>query len=196
MIPVFTICMVIFIVVLKINLNKNSHTQQNIEEQFWEREHQANFTRKQDISNLNYITIPLDKFPLTLNTDEEQALQDLANKRILNLTGISNTDLKLQYGVSNLELLTEYDNNFTLLVNALRTYAKELMDAGLEVDARNVLEFAVSIRADSKHIYLMLANLYRSSNESDKISNLIASAEKLNSISKNSIIHALQALQT
>ena len=195
MIPIFTISMVIFVIVLKINLNKNNRAKEESEENFWKREHEANFTRKQDISGLNYITIPLEKFPQNLGTEAEQTLVQLSKEKILNLTGISNTDLKLEYGVANLEILTSYDNNFTLLVNALSVYGKELIDANQLADARTVLEYAVSVHADSKQIYTMLAELYRDSGETDRIAELISSAEELNTFSKSGIVEALKAIQ-
>jgi hypothetical protein len=195
MIPIFTIAMIVFIVLLKMTINKNNHSNEEAESAFWERERQANFTRKQDISTLDYITIPLDKFPLNLGTESENALKELSGAKILNLTGISNTDLKLTYGVANLEPLTEYDGNFTRLVQVLASYGKELADAGQTADAQTVLEFAVSIHADSKQIYTQLAELYRDGNHPEKIADLIASAEELVSISKTGILAALAKIQ-
>ena len=60
MIPVFTICMVVFVIVLKININKNKIAKDTASSDFWEREHEANFARRQDISGLDYISIPLE----------------------------------------------------------------------------------------------------------------------------------------
>jgi hypothetical protein len=195
MIPIFTIAMIVFIVLLKMTINKNNHAKEDAESAFWERERRANFTRKQDISTLDYITIPLDKFPLNLGTESENALKELSGTKILNLTGISNTDLKLTYGVANLEALSEYDGNFTRLVQVLASYGKELADAGQTADAQTVLEFAVSIHADSKQIYTQLAELYRDGNHPEKIADLIASAEELVSISKTGILSALAKIQ-
>jgi hypothetical protein len=195
MIPIFTICMVVFVIVLKITMNKNARLRADAEENFWEREHQANFTRKQDISGLDYITIPLDKFPQNLGTESEKKLEELSHAKILNLTGISNTDLKMRYGVANLEALTEYDNNFTLLVHALADYGSELSGAGQIEDAQTVLEYAVSIHADSKQIYTTLAGIYRDKGQPEKIAELIASAESLSSISRDGILAALSEIQ-
>lgn len=195
MIPVFTICMVVFVIVLKMNVNKNKAAKDTATSDFWEREHAANLTRRQDISGLDYISIPLEKFPLNLNTESEQTLRQLADEKILNLTGISNTDLKMQYGVANLEALTAYDENFTKLVQVLTTYSSELLDAGQPEQARIVLEYAVSIHADAKAIYVTLAKLYLASDEADRIADLITSAEGLNSISRSGIVDALKALQ-
>lgn len=195
MIPVFTICMVVFVIVLKMNVNKNKLAKDAANSDFWEREQAANLIRRQDISGLDYISIPLEKFPLNLDNESEHVLRQLADEKILNLTGISNTDLKMQYGVANLEALTAYDENFTKLVQVLTTYSSELLQAGQPDQARIALEYAVSIHADAKAIYVMLAKLYLASGEADRITDLIGSAEHLNSISRASIIAALKALQ-
>ena len=43
---------------------KDTHDQENRETAFWNREHEANHTRRQDISGLPYITIPLENFTM------------------------------------------------------------------------------------------------------------------------------------
>ena len=93
---------------------------------FWQRERDANNTRKQDISQLDYVdfsgvTLPFAQFEDTLLKECEQQVLNLKDKKVLNLTGISNTDLKMTYGAANLPLLTQYDQNFTLLVRTLNT---------------------------------------------------------------------------
>ena len=46
---------IIILVVIQLLLKKSDNSQQNKIKQFWEREQKANATRKQDISNLNYV---------------------------------------------------------------------------------------------------------------------------------------------
>ena len=93
---------------------------------FWDKERKANSTVIKDIGNLDYITIPLDKIPVKLETSTEKAIFSLAEKPMLNFVGMSNTDLKLAYGTANLDILTEYENNFLEYVALLpdsRAYA-------------------------------------------------------------------------
>ena len=191
MIPFFTIFMVVFIIILTIGLRKNSGAQEEAQERFWQREYEANHVRKADISNLDYITIPSDIFPQEPKTDAEARLKELSGKTILDLTGLSNTDLKMQYGVANLQALSEYDANFTALVVALGDYGKELLDAGRIPEAQKVLEYAVSIHADSGIIYTMLADIYKEQGQKARISELIASAKELKSLSRDSIVTKL-----
>ena len=195
MIPIFTILFIGFILVLQFQIRKSDAQQDEVDQRFWERERQANTIRKKDISNLDYITIPEDLFPMNLATDTENSLAALRGKKMLNLTGKTNTDLKLLYGVSNLEELSEYDDNFTLFVRLVPDYANQLQNDGQIEQARRLLEFAVEKQADSKNIFTQLAQLYAAAGEGDKIQSLIAAASELESLSKLPIISSLQDIQ-
>lgn len=195
MFPIFTVCFVIFLVVLNYRIRKSYTHQDEIVEQFWDREQKANLTRRQDISSLDYITIPENFFPMNLQTDVENEIASLQNQKMLNLTGQSNTDLKLQYGVQNLEELTVYDDNFTKFVRLLPDYANELLTHGQTNDAKRILEFGVKHKADSKAVFTLLANIYKENGQADKIQHLIMVAGELNSLSQIPIISALQDIQ-
>ena len=183
MLPILTI-FIVFLAVLTFYIKKGNAAQEKVTEEFWEKERKANAVRKQDISKLDYITIPLDKIPQPIHTSTEEALFALAEKPMLNLTGISNTDLKLQYGTANLALLSEYDANFTDMVALLPTYAEELIEAGHHDTAQELLEFAISCNADSKRIYLILATLYRENQNNTKLEWLLQASENLPNLTK------------
>ena len=188
MIPIFTIIIVIFLAILTFQTRKTTNAQEEVEEKFWAREREANATRRKDISNLDYITIPDGLFPLNLDSAVENQLAGLIGKKMLNLTGMTNTDLKLEYGVQNLDELTSYDDNFAEFIRLSPDYAKELIAAGQTNDARNILEFAVNNLADSCSIFDILSSIYVEAGETSKISQLISLAEKLDSLSKNIIL--------
>lgn len=194
MFPLFTILFILFIIILTLTIKNKDANQQELFDQFWNREREANSTLKKDISNLEYITIPDEFFSTNLESDAKEALLMLKDKEILNLTGYTNTDLKLQYGVTNFEKLSECDTRFSEFVLYVPSYCSELVANDERDLAKSILEFAVEKGADSKSIYTMLANIYIEDNQSEKIQELIESAEKLNSLSKNTIIAALSEL--
>lgn len=190
----FLATFIIFCLVLTFYIRKNDAAQQKVQDDFWEKERQSNTVRKKDISKLNYITIPFEKIPVKLETSTENELFELAQKPMLNLTGISNTDLKLEYGTANLAALSEYDLNFTNFVTILPDYTSELLEAG-EVDtAQMLLEFAVSVKADSRKIYKQLSDIYTQNNQLDKIQWLKDSAEVLPEYTKNAILKDLSSI--
>ncbi len=193
MFPFFTVFF-LFVVVLNLALHKSNRSREDAQTLFWERELEANHTRKKDISALDYIQIPLDLIPQNLHTDSERELVALASEKLLNLTGETNTDLKLKYGVANLEQLSLFDTNFARFVSALSVYAGELLDAGQTSDARALLEFAVECRADSSKIFSMLAKLYLDAGEPERIDGLIEIAKTYDSLSGRMIVQSLNAL--
>lgn len=163
---------------------------------FWKRESQANLTPAQDISQLDYIdlsnvTLPFAMFPDEELKQYEQQVLDLRDQKILNLNGISNTELKLQYGAANLGILTRYDQNFILLVRTLNQWGHRLYEISQPKEAKTVLLFAVSIGSDIKATYELLLKIYLEDGERAGIENLKSSAEKLSSIRKDSILAML-----
>ena len=193
MLPCFTVFL-IFIIVLNISLRKQRRSQEEVDRKFWDRELAANNTRKQDITKLDYITIPSDMIPQNLHTETEQALVELSSKKMLNLINQTNTDLKLKYGVANLEELSEYEENFTRYIALVPVYAQELIDAGQKESAIALLELAVAQHADSSPIYSLLAEQYIQNGNSDKVQELMEQAKSIDSISGSIIVQKLQEM--
>ncbi len=193
MFPCFTVFL-IFIIVLNISLRKQRRSQEEVDRKFWDRELAANNTRKQDITKLDYITIPSDMIPQNLHTETEQALVELSSKKMLNLINQTNTDLKLKYGVANLEKLSEYEENFTRYIALIPVYANELIDAGQKESAIALLELAVAQHADSCPIYALLAEQYIQNGNSDKVQDLMEQAKSIDSISGSIIVQKLQEM--
>lgn len=192
--------LLIVIFIIQYFRKKGLDQQKAVEDAFWDREHEANHVRRQDISGLSYITIPLDKFPIGICTDEilknyELELDSLKDAKILNLNGQSNTDLKLKYGPANLPLLTEYDENFARLARILPEYAKALVEKGYEAEAIPVLEFGIACKSDVSTNYTLLADIYKRSNDTSSIDRLIESANQLESRMKQPILDKLQAIR-
>ena len=158
MFPILAI-FIVFCLLLHYYIRKGDGSQQKAMDDFMEKERKSNAVRKKDISKLEYITIPFDKIPVKLETSTEKAFFALADKPMINLIGISNTDLKLEYGTANLEILTQYENNFLDFVSLVPDYAAELSEAGEKETALMLLEFAVSANADSRKIDNQLAAL-------------------------------------
>lgn len=189
---------IVFCAWLGYEIHKHRNIEKKSMDAFWEKEYAANRTRRKSLDGLNYITIPLDTFPMTLFKDDEvisecqETLIELSKEPIVNLTGISNTDLKLQYGAPNINLLTAYDQRYTTLVRTLQTFGKALYDKGYTSQAKTVLEFAVSTHTDVSSTYKLLAAIYKECGQPNKIRELIPIAESLNSGLKNSIVKMLE----
>ena len=112
-------------------------------------------------------------------------------QKILNLGAKTNTELKLEYGLANLNILTAYEQNFNTLCQTLLSYATALMQAEQNAAAQTVLEYGIEIGSDMSQNFLLLADLYRTNGTPERISELIEKAEQLDSLMKNSILDKL-----
>ncbi|MBR4831315.1 MAG: hypothetical protein IKZ97_01655 [Butyrivibrio sp.] len=194
---------VIIAIFFNISMRRVARKEEAKEADFWQKERKANNVRRKSLENLDYIHIPTDALPFNTageNSDlqtAEQKVMDLKDEKIVNLTGISNTDLKLEYGTANITELTRFDQNYTSLVCALQEWGKALYDGARYEDAAKVLEFSVGTRSDITATYRLLVDMYKTKlglNEDEikrKIDGLIPIAKNLNSLSKNTILTLL-----
>lgn len=142
MIPVFFIIFVIFIIIFNYAQRKSTGRQEEVEEQFWKREREANLTRKQDISQLPYIYLPGTLISGNLRSEAEDKLLALDGRPMIDLTEYTNTDLKLKYGAANLNILNQYETDYIQMYEQLPIYIQELIDAGKSEEASMLLQFA------------------------------------------------------
>lgn len=179
-------------------IKRNTKQSKNVEQSFWEREHKSNSVRRKPLDDLEYITIPLERFPTTLLRENTivneciEILETLSGQPIVNLTGYTNTDLKLEYGTANITPLTEYDQNFTALVTTLQKWADILLENNYSSEAETIMEFAIDIRTDVSRTYYRLAELYSIRLETERVHQLVEIAEGLRSANKNTIVRTLQ----
>ena len=188
----------IFSIVFFFALKRTNRIEAERENEFWERERRANFTRRKSLDGLNYITIPEELLHMkpaaateALNTTIKD-LNDLSEYQIVNLTGYTNTDLKLEYGTANITILTDFDLHYTNLVTLLQKLAQQLYECGNDALAISTLEFAVSTGTDVSKSYYLLADLYTEAGTPEKIGALIDSARSINSLMKDSIVQKLK----
>lgn len=197
--PIFA-SVVVFCLWLMFDLHRLRNKEAKKYQNFIDRENEANSTRRKSLDDLQYITIPFNELPMdTLNDDPKvneyhQTLRDLSANPIVNLTGFTNTDLKLQYGAPNIDLLTNYDQAYTLLARTLASWGQVLFDNGYYNEAKSVLKYAVSTKTDVSSTYILLSKIYKSEGNEDEIRNLIEEASSLKSLSRNTIVRKLETL--
>lgn len=191
---------IIFCIWLGYEIHKHRNMDAKASEAFWKKEAAANATRRKPLDDLEYIQIPFDRLPMDVLSDHaavsdcHETLKELSKEPVVNLTGISNTDLKLKYGAPNIELLSQYDQRYTVLARTLQAWACALHEEGYADEAMTVLEFAVKTRTDVSATYKLLASIYLEKGLTEKIRELIPVAESLNSPLKSSIVRTLQSL--
>ena len=186
----------IIALLIALAIKKSDYKKEQDAEEFFEKERKSNFVKKKPLDSLNYVKVP-DKFyeysysklikanehPEAIEKAVDQ-LMKLKDAKMVNFLGKTNTDLKLEYGTGNLEILMEYDQNFTSLITCL----EEIGEAAITVDkayAKEVLEFSINIGSDISSTYKNLLNIYIEESSADMLAakkeKLIFMAKALNS---------------
>nr|WP_297703682.1 hypothetical protein [uncultured Butyrivibrio sp.] len=200
----FLATFIIFIIVANIATRRVSRKTEQREQEFWDREREANSVRKKSLDSLEYIHIPIDTLPFNTHDDNamikkaEDEVFALKDEKIVNFTGITNTDLKMEYGAPNITVLTQYDQNYTSLVIALQNWGEALYNSGYYEDAAKVLEFSVKTRTDISSTYRLLVDMYKTKlglNESEmrkKLEGMLPIAKALNALSRTQITKMIE----
>lgn len=154
------------------------------EEKLRQLEQRASLPIKKSLQSLPKIVISLSDLPFQKNaTDEIKFCQDtlieLSSQTICNLTGISNTDLKLKYGAGNLDEILEYEQNYLLLIKTLSDWGIRLYQQHNYKDAETVLDYAVFCQSDLRQTYITLVRIYKEQNNLDKIHILAKKTEDI-----------------
>ncbi len=194
----FLASFITFSLLVSHNIRKQAKKRRKDNDNFWEREARSNSVRRKSLDGLNYVTIPLERFPTHILNENSTVMEcigiveSLTDQKIVNLTGWTNTDLKLEYGTANITPLSEYDQNYTLLVRTLQKWADVLIESGYLAEASVLMEFAVSTNTDVSRTYYQLAEFWASHFEEERIPQLIRTAEGLRSSNRNAIVRYLK----
>lgn len=198
--PVLSIIAFIFIIWINYEIHKSSNLSKKDTDDFWSQEKNANSNRRVDISELNYITISTEQLPMSENSDQtinsyRNTIAKLSGKKMINLSRLTNTELKSKYGTANITLLSEYDSNYIALVSILQKWAERLYSQENFTDCKSVLEYSVFCITDVKKAYILLAELYMQQNTPEKIVDLINAIPKTNIYDKDCLIKVLISIQ-
>ncbi len=198
MITPFLSSLIVLCILIAYKNRKYEKMEEKYKKDFWDLESKANTTRKKSLDNLDYVLIPFEKLPMEILRDNPKVsechrlLTELSTQKIVNFTGLTNTDLKLAYGAANINCLSDYDQNYTLLVRTLQEWAELLYKSNYIEEAKTVLEFSISTCTDVSHSYYLLADIYDISGDAVKKDELIGTAEKINSPMSKVIVQTLQ----
>lgn len=187
----------IFGVWLTIQLKKSRNLNEKAEADFWENENMANSVRKKQLEDSDLIHFPFDKLPSEESFAPDPVpeclteLLSLADQNMINLNGISNTEVKKRFGAANITILSQYDSNYELFAKNIYLLCQHLYDIGRKEEALMLSEETILTGTDSLSHYKLIIQLYRESGNPSGIDWLKERAENLHSITKGAILRAL-----
>lgn len=197
--PIFLICFIVFAIWLRVKMKRGNSGKEDLDA-FLERENQANFARKQDISHLDYLSVNPDDLPFVDSDDpKEISLQNEVKKsgerKMIDLSAYTNTDLKEKYGPANLEELSDCDQSYLLFTRNLSLWGTYVYEKEDYTRAKVIMEYAKSIGSDISSVYTTLGNIYAREGDFHKVDALIAEVENSDFALKTSILKTLKLLK-
>lgn len=191
-IPVFGLVM-IFVIWLTYELKKHTKQDKKVSQDFWERERQSGFIPRKNTSDIQYITVTESFLPEERGEDDSELnvlcnrILSFQDKKIADLSSMTNTELKERYGTANFTSLSEVDSNYTSLVPLLGRLCELLYDEGRLAEAENAALFCVSSGVMTYPVLFTLGNIYYMINDREKLDALISSAESTPSCQERTV---------
>ena len=100
----------------------------------------------------------------------------------------------MEYGVANLQILMQYDDNFSKLSRVLAKWGKLLFDAGELAASEKVLSYAVSCGADIEDVFITLAKIYKQTGNELGISSLVDACTCFDELRREKIIEQITSI--
>ena len=151
-----------------------------MEARFWEEETIANAVKKKDIDEALFFTDDLSRLPTRAAGDPHQ-VERAAQRRMIRFTEpMTNLALKMQYGSAQLELICNYEENYSDYIRRLTRWAEALAAEEKTEDALRVLEHAASLGSEYRKTYKLAADLYVKARNQTKLQALLATVEANN----------------
>lgn len=199
-IPSIFICFLIFSAWLFYERRKSERKQERISQEFWDREEEANHTKNKDISDLPMYCPDAEQIPMPETDDEnityyQGKVRESVSKPMMNLSGFTNTDLKLAYGTGNFNTLSEYDTNFNAFLMDMSNLGKAYFTAGRLEEAAAVYQLCLASGLKKSTDYQALARVYVAMGRAGKITDLITEAEQSDLPRKASLVETLSSIQ-
>lgn len=194
----FVILPLIILLILRMCINNKEPVSNDSSKEYWAKEYKAMFSRNTDLSSLELFKPDLSAIPF-IDSDDSQLL-DLQNNVIsaskntmADLHELTNADIKIKYGNGNFPLVSKYDQNFMYFIREVLNLAKYHYNNSELQTALKILEYLVKISPDTYSSYTMLADIYKSLDEPEKINRLIdICASTSDSLQKESTLEKLR----
>lgn len=199
-IPSIFICFLIFCAWLHYEKGKSQRKHDAESRKFWAREEKANHTRNKDISHLPLFRFDGSRIPMPDSKDEnviyyQNRTRASLEQPMMNLSGYTNTDLKLSYGTGNFNTLSSYDQNFNEFLMNMSNLAKAYCRAELYEDAASVYRLCIESGSDKSTDYRALAETYCRLGTPYKIDELITEVERSDLPRRETLINHLRDIR-
>lgn len=135
----------------------------DLRDKFFKEEMESNHARARDVEPEYFYEADTSALPTTPSAERDIAIKCSKLTMVRFPKKMTNIELKSNYGVSNLEKITGYEENYTRYISTLVTWAEALLEKGQDsdrTDAITILETAVGLGSEFRKSYIYLADYY------------------------------------
>lgn len=166
----------IAIILIAIKNSRHTKRQEEINRRFLEKEEAANAVRKKEIEPNLFYTPVLSGLPQIPIKDPFQ-IERCAKRTMIHFPEpISNLEIKKQYGIAQMDIIAQYEENFSEYLKALTKWAVSIAEENPE-DALSILETVVSLGGEFRDTYRVAADICAAKGNIDNLCFLQAQAE-------------------
>ncbi|MCL1883231.1 MAG: hypothetical protein FWF81_05700 [Defluviitaleaceae bacterium] len=165
------------IAVIIIKGNQHSKMREQMRARFLEEENEANMVRKKEIEPELYFTADLSALPPIPESDPYQVERCAKRIMIRFAEPITNLELKKQYGLQQMDIIAQYEENFNEYLKALTKWAVSISNENRN-DAIKILETVIYLGSELRDSYKLSADIYAENRNTEKLSELLARAEE------------------
>lgn len=201
--PILFIWTLIAIFIFRHHMKKSSKKQNDVSKAFWAKEASSLVVRKKDLTQVDYVYPNLTEEDLKgeawLEAQGQKSLYryetqiaGLLKQPMMNFQSMSNTDLRLTFGTANLTIIRENEERWNSYLKALYQMGSKLLASGETVYSIKLLEEGIAMGTDNRQHFLTLGRYYKDSGDTDAYHQLLATAQSLESLTKNALVRDLK----
>jgi hypothetical protein len=167
---------VVAIVFLFFKSRQHTRKQEEINSRFLEEEEAANSVRKKEIDAELFFTPDLSALPPIPDSDPHQIKRCATRTMIRFDVHMTNLELKKLYGPAQMDIIAQYEENFSEYLKALTKWAVALSDEnfdGNQVDVMTILEKVITMGGEYRDAYKLAADICEARNDKSGLENLL-----------------------
>ncbi len=187
-----------FIIWLQVRIKEGGKHYKKDFESFFDKEREANVSRIKEIPQKYFVEVNVKSLPFRQYANDETYLKVAArqdkvkklinNKMIKFEKPMSNREIKLEFGIANLEYVTTYEENFHKFQRALLEWAEQLIFLEEYEDAKVILLLIINLGTDISKNYILLTDVYLKQKDKKGINELIENVKNNKIFENNEII--------
>ncbi|MCL2355530.1 MAG: hypothetical protein FWC70_00030 [Defluviitaleaceae bacterium] len=171
----FWILLPVAIITFFLLSRRHTKKQEEVKARFLAEEEAANAVRKREIEPELFFTPNLSALPPVPAGDPHRVERSAKRTMIRFAKPLTNLELKMQYGLAQIEAIAQYEENFIEYLKSLTKWGTEIA-AESPFDAVEILQTVVESGGEFRDAYKTLADIY--SGDGEMLDALFARAEE------------------